>query len=342
VEPDVVTPLPEAPFDLDEKPRLADAVIAAHGDRARNALGRAREDFADLPKLVFATDEAPECLARSAYVFDEQPRHRRHGVVALAQRLELEERLHLPHRHGRNRDTPFSDAGEIARRRHERAEALVVGRLSGARDVDACGVDAGARPPLPLDAAKGDERASRGHLRVAPVGIVEAEECGDLLGGSLVDTPAVALDDFRDVITDGRGATRQLDDERGHLAPFAHFGGPIDRDDPHARVDAREAGRLRARSRDLDGCALGRPRRRPFRVEQRRCGERRARRPRFGIAKATQELGKLVRAVAAAVRVEEREERFVHSSRVGEAIGRILRHRMAGDRDEIGRRVGSK
>ena len=167
-------------------------------------------------------------------VDDEQARRAR-----LAERVEHEQAAHLPHRRRADGAHALARAREIARGRHERGELLALGRHAVAADVDAPDVEARARLPRARERAEDDERAARRDLGVATVGLVDAEERGDLLGLAREDAAAVARDGVGARAIGERGvvATGQLDDERRHLATLAHADGALDVDERRARLD---------------------------------------------------------------------------------------------------------
>ena len=106
---------------------------------------------------------------------------------------------------------------------------------------------------------------------------------------------------------------RQLDDEARHLSPLAHLDGPVDRRVAPAerRADARRG----APGRDLDRRALdGRV---GLRVEERPAGGAHRQGAFVRIAELREELREIARAVAAALGVQEGEERLVHPPGVG-------------------------
>ena len=123
----------------------------------------------------------------------------------------------------------------------------------------------------------------------------------------------------------------------GHLAPLAHLDGAVDRGVAPAESTSRtlDAG---PRGRDLDRRALGG--RVGLGLEERRAGGAHGQGAVARLAEPREELGQVVRAVAAALRIQEREERLVHAPGVGVAIRRLLGHRGLEDRHELGRRVG--
>ena len=253
-------------------------------------------------------------------------------AVRLVDGLEVEERLDLPHRSGGDGGAPVAHPREIAGRVEQAAEALVFGGFAGAGDVNPADVQPDAWRLGRVEAPERDERAARGHLRVATVGIAEAEERGDVPGLAPEHAPSPALDEARRAIDHGRlGLARQLDDEAGDFTPLAHLGGPIDGRVALAerRPDARRRRRVRHFDRrSLRGCGA-------VRLERRRGG---ALDPRALVrfAKPREKLGEIVRSVPTALRVQEREERLVHASGAGEPIARQLRHRGLEDRDELG------
>ena len=170
-----------------------------------------------------------------------------------------------------------------------------------------------------VEAAQRDERAARRHLGVAPVGVAEAEERGEVPGLAPQDAAAPALDEARGLVDDGGGdLARQLDDQAGHLAALAHLDRAVDR-----RRGARRATRGRstrdARPGPRPACAPAAASR--LGLEERPAGGAHGQGAVVGLAEPREELGQVVRAVAAALRVEEREQRLVHPPGVRVAIG---------------------
>ena len=267
MEADVVAALAQAPLDLVEQARLADAVVAADREHARRALASPpRAPRRRVRSSSLRPTKRPNASRRPAHVLHEDAGDARRRAVGVGERLELEERLDLPHR----RRARWRRAPRARARARAPCRAATPSRSSS---VGSPARDTWMRPcasPAPGGRAASRLRSATSAQRVAisvsrPSGSPRPKSAAMCPASRRRTRPPQRSTRLAALSTTGGGASSRGSSmtSAGHLAPLAHLGGAVDRGvsgRPMRDPDARRAGRAAGTStgvRSVAGVRLG-------------------------------------------------------------------------------------